>query len=105
MEPQRKRTYDTSIETTLDDGYQNKSLSSNSYMNKVGEELEHILSYAEGPTQMTREEDIKKSLVQLGHDVNDIKWTLEKKKPKITLLQLNEKLDFIIEILRSAHGN
>ena len=99
MELQRKRTYSM----TDDDGYQNKPLSSAEYMNNVGKELENIL-YGE-PSQVTHEDVIRNSLMKLGHDVTDIKCTLEKKKPKVTLVQLNEKLDAIIDILRRPHGD
>ena len=47
------------------------------YMNKVGDELEAILY----PEQSSHEDLIRNSLVKLGHDVTDIKWTLAKKKP------------------------
>ena len=86
MELQRKRTY-----SMIDDGYQNKD-----YMSNVGEELQNIL-YAEGPT--AHEDDIRNSLLKLGHDVTDIKWSLEMKKPKVSLVQLNDKLDAVIDIL------
>ena len=120
MELQRKRTYQMMDDGHADDGYQNKQPSYSGYMNKVGEELENILSfpevpsqvahedvirYAEGPSQVAHEDVIRNSLVKLGHDVTDIKYTLEKKKPKVSLVQLNEKLDIIIELLRRPHGD
>lgn len=103
MEPQRKRMYPmTEKKISLDDTYQNKS-STSDYMNKVGEDLEAILASSFEHTGMTQEESIKNSLEQLEHHVTDIKCTLEKKKPKVSLIQINEKLDFIIEILRSSN--
>ena len=48
---------------------------------------------------------IQTSLEQLEQDVTSIKSTLEQKKPKVTLVQLNNKLDVVIEILRSWSGS
>ena len=73
-----------------------------SYMNKVGEEMGNLLAYV--PAQQNQEypsqNDIASSLEQLGNDVTVIKRTLQKKKPKITLLEISEKLDYIISILQ-----
>ena len=94
MEPRGKRTYST----MMDESSCKEPIAT--YMNKIGEELEGIL-YAE--QQPSHEDLIRNSLVKLGHDVTDIKWTLEKKKPKVTLAQVNEKLDVIINLLHTPY--
>ena len=42
---------------------------------------------------------IQTSLVQIGHDILDIKEKIEKKKPKVTLADINAKLDIILQYL------
>ena len=71
-----------------------------SYMNKVGEEMENILASTTAQQQYPSPNDIASSLAQLGNDVTAIKSTLQKKKPKITLLEISEKLDYLISILQ-----
>ena len=71
-------------------------------MTKVGGEFESILHHAEKPAHVMREGNIEHSLAQLGHDLSDIKCSLQKKKTKITMVQLNNKLDYIIDILSRA---
>ena len=71
---------------------------SSDYMNQVKEELQNIF--------YTKHEDvIRSSLLKLGHNVTYIKSNLEKKTKKVTLVQINEKLDNIIELLRRPHGD
>lgn len=40
-------------------------------------------------------------LEKLEQDVNSIRTNLEKKKSKVTLIQVNEKVDMILTILQS----
>ena len=89
MEPQGKRTH-----AMMEEG----SCKPADYMNQVKEELESILSYP------SHEDLIRDSLMKLGHDVTDIKSSLEKKKPKVTLVQIDEKLDAIMNLLRTPYG-
>ena len=98
MEPQCKRTYQMMDKS---EGKQ-EVIQASEYMNKVGEELQNILAYPEAP-QVAHEDVIKDSLVKLGHDVSDIKWSLEKKKPKVSLMQISQKLDIIINMLRGPY--
>ena len=44
---------------------------------------------------------IENVLEQLEQDVSCIKTSLEKKKQKVSLIQVNDKLDMIFDILRS----
>lgn len=53
----------------------------------------------QGPSSMPT--DLGDVLEKLDQNVTCIKSSLEKKKPKITLCQLNEKMDTILEILKS----
>ena len=45
------------------------------------------------------------SLEKNGQDINQIKSSLEKKRPKVTMAELNEKLNDIIELLQHWHIN
>ena len=45
------------------------------------------------------EKSIQSSLFQLGEDISCIKNNLEKKRPKVTIAELNEKLDLILQLL------
>ena len=65
---------------------------------KAGEEMQDFLGQFE--TELTHE-SIKNTLEQLEQDVTSIKTSLEKKKPKVTLGEVNDKVDMILEILRS----
>ena len=57
--------------------------------------------YAELPSH----EDLSRnSLIKLSHDVTDVKCNIEKKKAKITLAQINDKIDVIINLLQTPHG-
>ena len=51
--------------------------------------------------EQTEESKIQNTLNQLGEDISIIKTNLEKKKPKITLSDISEKLDLIIHYLQS----
>ena len=42
---------------------------------------------------------IQISLNQIGHDISDIKERIDKKKPKVTLADINAKLDIILQHL------
>ena len=42
---------------------------------------------------------IRTSLVQIGHDISDIKEKIDKKKPQVTLADVNAKLDIILQYL------
>ena len=44
---------------------------------------------------------IQNTLEQLEHDVTSIKTSLEKKRPKVSLSEINGKVNTILEILRS----
>ena len=44
---------------------------------------------------------LQEALVQIGNDVTTIKSTITHKKQKVTLHQVNEKVDLIINILNS----
>ena len=46
--------------------------------------------------------EIKHSLDQMGQDIEQIKTNLEKKKPKVTLGDINDKLDQILLLLGSV---
>ena len=50
----------------------------------------------------TDQKSIQTSLNQLGEDISHIKTSLEKKKPKITLVDLNDKLDIILQYLKQC---
>lgn len=45
------------------------------------------------------EKSIQSSLYQLGEDISCIKSNLEKKRPKVTIADLNQKLDLILQLL------
>ena len=45
------------------------------------------------------------SLEKIGQDIDQIKSSLEKKRPKVTMVELNEKLNYIIELLQHWHIN
>lgn len=47
--------------------------------------------------------NIQNTLAKLDQDVTIIKTNLEKKRPKITLNQINEKLDMILQILSNTN--
>ena len=72
------------------------------YVTKAGEEMQDFLDKFETrKTELTQQESIKNTLEQLEQDVTSIKTSLEKKKPKVTLTEVNDKVDMILEILRS----
>ena len=52
----------------------------------------------------TDESKIQHSLDQLGQDISVIKTNLEKKKPKISLSDLNKKLDLILQYLQGINA-
>ena len=52
----------------------------------------------ESPAKQSK---IENALEQLEQDVSCIKTSLEKKKPKVSLSQVNDKLDTILEIIRT----
>ena len=105
MERQQKRPYVRSTQMAakkiLNPSFDAEPTKSN-YMNRIGEEMENILTASTQQQQYTTSNDeIKNSLPQLGNDVTDIKSTLEKKKPKVTLFEIDEKLNYIIQILQN----
>ena len=55
----------------------------------------------DSPIMMSQQKRIESALEQLEQNVTCIKSSLEKKKPKITLYELNEKIETILEILQS----
>ena len=102
-----KRTYSAivpkkAMKLMLDDASSSYVEPTTSYMNKVGAEMENILSSASLQQPNFATDDIATSLAQLGSDVTDIKSTLQKKRPKNTLADLDEKLVYIISILENA---
>ena len=46
---------------------------------------------------------IQISLNQIGHDISDIKERIDKKKPKVTLADINAKLDIILQYLEAQN--
>ena len=47
--------------------------------------------------------NIQNTLAKLDQDVTAIKTNLEKKRPKVTLKQVNDKLDMILHILSNMN--
>ena len=64
------------------------------------EGMRSILSQFEIPD----EKSIQASLDQLGQDICEIKKNTDKKKPKVTLSDLNAKLDILLQYI-GAGGN
>ena len=46
------------------------------------------------------ENALQTSLTQMGEDIYHIKESLDRKRPKVTLSDINEKLDLILHILK-----
>ena len=59
------------------------------------ESMQHLLDQFE----KNEEKSIQTSLDQMGQDISTIKTNLEKKKPKVTLSDLNAKLDIILQYI------
>ena len=57
--------------------------------------MQDILSQFE----VSSDNSIQISLNQIGHDISDIKERIDKKKPKVTLADINAKLDIILQHL------
>lgn len=87
----------------LDDPSFVEPTTTSSYMDKVGEEMENII--ASTGQQYVSQNDIANSLTQLGNDLTDIKSTLQNKRPKISLANLDEKLNYIISMLQNGQQN
>ena len=52
----------------------------------------------------SHEDLIRSSLAKLDQDVTDIKYSLQKRKAKVTLAQIEQKLDAIMNLLRTPYG-
>ena len=63
------------------------------------EGMRGILSQFEIPD----EKSIQASLDQLGQDICEIKKNTDKKKPKVTLSDLNAKLDIILQYIGAGN--
>ena len=63
------------------------------------EGMRSILSQFEIPD----EKSIQASLDQLGQDICEIKKNTDKKKPKVTLSDLNAKLDIILQYIGAGN--
>ena len=50
-------------------------------------------------------QSIQTSLDQLGNDISDIKSSLVKRKTKISLLDVNEKVDQILQFLKDPYSS
>ena len=87
MEPQGKRTY-----SMMGEG----STTPADYMDQI--KLESMLYPS------LAEDLIRSSLAKLDQDVTDIKCSLEKKKAKVTLVQIEQKLNAIMNLLRTPYG-
>ena len=46
---------------------------------------------------------IRTSLIQIGHDISEIKEKIEKGKPKVTFADINAKLDIILQYLEAQN--
>ena len=53
-----------------------------------------------GPHFPIPENALQTSLTQMGEDIYHIKESLDRKRPKVTLSDINEKLDLILHILK-----
>ena len=53
--------------------------------------------------EVTDEKSIQSSLHQMGQDISDIKRNIDKKKPKVTLSDLNAKLDTILQYIGAGN--
>ena len=53
--------------------------------------------------EVTDEKSIQSSLHQMGQDISDIKRKIDKKKPKVTLSDLNAKLDTILQYIGAGN--
>ena len=62
------------------------------------EGMRDLLSQFEIPD----EKSIQASLDQLGQDISEIKRNTDKKKPKVTLSDLNAKLDIILQYIAAG---
>ena len=65
------------------------------------EGMRSILSQFEIPD----EKSIQASLDQLGQDISEIKKNIDKKKPKVTLSDLNAKLDTLLQYIGAGNGH
>ena len=63
------------------------------------EGMRSILSQFEIPD----EKSIQASLDQLGQDICEIKKNTDKKKPKVTLSDLNAKLDILLQYIGAGN--
>ena len=63
------------------------------------EGMRGILSQFEIPD----EKSIQASLDQLGQDISEIKKNIDKKKPKVTLSDLNAKLDILLQYIGAGN--
>ena len=63
------------------------------------EGMRDILSQFEIPD----EKSIQASLDQLGQDICEIKKNTDKKKPKVTLSDLNAKLDILLQYIGAGN--
>ena len=52
----------------------------------------------------SHEDLIRSSLAKLDQDVTDIKYSLQKRKAKVTLVQIEQKLDAIMNLLQTPYG-
>ena len=51
------------------------------------------------------EKSIQSSLDQIGQVISEIKRNTDKTKPKVTLSDLNEKLDIILQYIGAGNGH
>ena len=66
--------------------------------------LQNILN-SFSPVKNDDPKSLQNTLDQIEQDVTTIMSSIAQKKPKVTLHQLNTKLDFIISILNNSNNN
>ena len=70
------------------------------YVAKAGNDMQDFLD--QFPTtsySKNKEKTLERTLEQLEQDVTCIKSSLEKKRPKVTLSEVNDKVDMILEMV------
>ena len=93
---------DTTATLTTETGVINSLFDSNSRVMDLLQVVESspLPSAREDAAAASTTDNLQQSLANIEHQMTSIRCKLEKKSPKLTLFQLNQKLERIITILK-----